>query len=158
MCFNIVPCPFELIPHNEAHYMQRTHLLLSLLIATVLPGHFTEASVMCFVMGGALRFDGTKHPKNWKWESDSNRCDTVLQTVAYTLCHPTLKLGAGYRIRNDSFCLEGRVLSQEESRKTRGGDDRYRTCDLLGANEALSQLSYIPTILLFYYFFYFLSI
>ena len=30
--------------------MQRTHLLLSLLIATVFPGHFAEASVMCFDM------------------------------------------------------------------------------------------------------------
>ena len=36
--------------HIEAHYMQRTHLLLSLLIATVRPGHFAEASVMCFDM------------------------------------------------------------------------------------------------------------
>jgi hypothetical protein len=38
--------------HIEAHYMQRTHLLLSLLIATVFPGHFAEASVMCFNMVG----------------------------------------------------------------------------------------------------------
>jgi hypothetical protein len=36
--------------HIEAHYMRRTHLPLSLLIATVFPGHFAEASVMCFDM------------------------------------------------------------------------------------------------------------
>ena len=36
--------------HIETHYMQRTHLLPSVLIATVCPGHFAEASVMCFDM------------------------------------------------------------------------------------------------------------
>jgi hypothetical protein len=36
--------------HIEAQYMQRTHLLPSVLIATVRPGHFAEASVMCFDM------------------------------------------------------------------------------------------------------------
>ena len=36
--------------HIEAHYMQRTHLLPLVLIATVRPGHFAEASVMCFDM------------------------------------------------------------------------------------------------------------
>ena len=38
--------------HIEVHYMQRTHLLLSLLIATVFPGHFAEASVIHFNMVG----------------------------------------------------------------------------------------------------------
>lgn len=36
--------------HIEAHYMQLTHLLPSVLIAAVRPGHFAEASVMCFDM------------------------------------------------------------------------------------------------------------
>ena len=39
--------------------MQRTHLLLSLLIATVRPGHFAEASVMCFNMVEAAGLEPT---------------------------------------------------------------------------------------------------
>jgi hypothetical protein len=38
--------------HIEVYYMRRTHLPLSLLIATVFPGHFAEASVIHFNMVG----------------------------------------------------------------------------------------------------------
>ena len=37
------------------------------------------------------------------------------------------------------------LLSQISAKRKFGGDDRDRTCDVLVANQVLSQLSYIPT-------------
>ena len=41
--------------------------------------------------------------------------------------------------------VRGRLNDRISGRKAAGGDERDRTADLLVANEALSQLSYIPT-------------
>jgi hypothetical protein len=45
--YNFTSCIYY---HIEVHYMWRTHLPPSVLIATVFPGHFAEASVMHFNM------------------------------------------------------------------------------------------------------------
>ena len=94
--------PTELTDHIEAHYMQRTHLLLSLLIATVRPGHFAEASVMCFNMVEAAGLEPTM-PKAGDLQSPGvtnfpippcSNCNTV-----HWLCQvSSLSIGVGQRI------------------------------------------------------------
>jgi hypothetical protein len=54
-----------------------------------------------------------------------------------------------YQTSKYSTSVENKFSQKEKTyfsntKKIFGGDDRSRTCDFLNANQALSQLSYIP--------------
>jgi hypothetical protein len=89
------------------HYMQRTHLLLSLLIATVFPGHFAEASVMHFKMVGGQGLE-PRMPMAPDLQSGAvtcsarhPRCFLVIVVIIVTACHlPPTRHHKNSRIAN----------------------------------------------------------